>query len=206
MKLTHFLTHLIQEGKAHLESDISPFQPDDLTNAEGLLNSVYQQDALDMPDRPPQYLGSAGLWAAQFLYHALQCTVMRNVEDETVEKLLQDYPDAITPEAIYSVDLTFRYLPDLFKLAKGLAPDDVLVQILKKNALIWNFSSVGMDLGNDVSHGLVLEHPSLTIAYVDRIIQSKDIKRVNSDAMKELIQAALGNYSNQIWSDFDLKK
>jgi hypothetical protein len=206
MKLTHFLTNLTQEGSAHLEGDILPFEPDDLTNAVGFLHAMYEYDALDMPHTPPQYLGAAGLWAAQFFYHALQCTVMRNLDDEAVENLLKDYAEDITPEAIYSVDLTFRYLPDLFKLAKGLAPDDVLVQILKKNALIWNFSSVGMDLGNDVSHGIVLEHPSLRIAYVDRIIQAKDIKRAHSDAIKELVQAALGNYATQIWSDFDLKK
>jgi MoxR-vWA-beta-propeller ternary system domain bpX4 len=206
MKLTHFLTNLIQEGKAHLEGEIQPFDPDDLKNAAAYLHSVYLDDALDMPDAPPQYLESAALWAAQFLYHALQCTILRNLDDETVNKLLEDYPETITPESIFSVDLCFRYIPNLFSLAKGLAPDDVLVKILKKNALFWNFSSVGMDLGSDVQHGIVLEHPSLRIAYIDRIIQIKDIKRVNTEQIKELVQAALGNYTTQIWSDFDLKK
>jgi MoxR-vWA-beta-propeller ternary system domain bpX4 len=206
MKLTHFLTNLIQEGKAHLEGEIQPFEPEDLKSAAAFLHSVYLDDALDMPDAPPQYFEPAALWAAQFLYHALQCTILRNLDDDTVNKLLEDFPEAATPEAIYSIDLCFRYMPNLFSLAKGLAPDDVLVKILKKNALFWNFSSVGMDLEQDVSHGIILEHPSLRIAYIDRIIQSKDIKRVNTEQVKELVQIALGNYTTQIWSDFDLKK
>jgi hypothetical protein len=127
-----------------------------------------------------------------------------------VKALLAPYPETThseppSPEAIYSVDLTFRHLPDVFKFAKGLAPDDILVTILKENAVFWNFSSVGMDVGADIAHGNVLAHPSLRIAYIDRIIEAKDIKRVNSDAMREGVETALGDYAPQLWADFGLK-
>ena len=206
MTLTHFLTHLVEEGHAYIENDIQAFDAADLQNAADFLQTLYENDRLDMPATPPQYLAAAALWAAQFLYRALQCTVLRNLEEETVIDLLKPYPDTPTPEAIYAVDLTFRHLPDLFKLAKGLAPDDILVKVLRENAVRWHFSSVGMDLGADIAHGNVLAHPSLRLAYIDRIIQAKDIKRVNSDEMRELVQTALGDYTPQLWADFDLKK
>ena len=206
MTLTHFLTHLVEEGHAYMDNDIQAFDPSDLQNAADFLQTVYQNDCLDMPDRPPQYLAAAALWAAQFLYRALQCTVLRNLEADVVKDLLKPYPETPTPEAMYAVDLTFRHLPDVFKLAKGLAPDDILVTILRENAVRWPFSSVGMDGDADVAHGIVLEHLSLRLAYIDRIIQAKDIKRVNSDAIKELVETALGDYTPQLWADFGLKK
>ena len=211
MTLTHFLTHLVEEGHAYMDNDIQPFDAIDLQNAADFLQTVYQNDCLDMPDRPPQYLAAAALWAAQFFYRAVQCTVLRNLEAVTVKELLKPYPEtsyseAPSPEAIYAVDLTFRHLPDLFKLAKGLAPDDILVTILRENAVLWNFSSVGMDVGADITYARALAHPSLRLAYIDRIIQAKDIKRVNSDAIRELVETALGDYTPQLWADFGLKK
>ncbi len=206
MTLTNFLTHLVEEGHAYMDNAIQPFDPDDWQNAADFLQTVYQNDCLDMPDRPPQYLAAAALWAAQFFYRAVQCTVLRDLEAETVKELLKPYPEPPTPEAIYSIDLTFRHLPDLFKLAKGLAPDDILVTILRENAVRWHFSSVGMDVGADITHAHVLAHPSLRLAYTDRIIQAKDIKRVNSDAIRELVETALGDYTPQLWADFGLKK
>lgn len=205
MKLTNFLKQLAQEGKAAIEHDVTPFDADDVKNAADFLQNIYQNDSLDMPDVPPQYAPTAAVWAAQFLYYALQCTVFRNLDAQTVENLLKKYPEEATPEAIYSVDLTFRYLPDLFKLAKGLAPDDILVQILRENAHFWHFSTVGMDVGNTTTHATILAHPSLRLAYIDRIIQCRDIKRVNSDGIKELVQTALGDYSVLLWPDFNLK-
>ena len=44
---------------------------------------------------------------------------------------------------MYFVDLTFRYLPDLLQLAKGLAPGDALVAQLKATARQWPLSLVG---------------------------------------------------------------
>ncbi len=206
MTLTHFLTHLVEEGHAYVDNDIQAFDPDDLQAAANFLQTVYQNDSLDMPDRPPQYLAAAALWAAQFLYRALQCTVLRNLEADVVKDLLKPYPEPPSPEAIYAVDLTFRHLPDVFKLAKGLAPDDILVTILKENAVRWHFSSVGMAIEADIAPENILAHPSLRLAYIDRIIQAKDIKRVNSDVLRELVETALGDYTPQLWADFGLKK
>jgi MoxR-vWA-beta-propeller ternary system domain bpX4 len=206
MILSHFLTHLVEEGHAYVENDIQPFDPADVQNAADFLAKVYQNDRLDMPDRPPQYLAAAAVWAAQFLYRAVQCTVLRNLEADVVKELLKPYPEPPTPEAIYCVDLTFRHLPDVFKFAKGLAPDDILVTILRENAVYWPFSSVGMAVEVDIAHENVLAHPSLRIAYIDRIIEAKDIKRVNSDALRELVETALGDYTPQLWADFGLKK
>jgi hypothetical protein len=205
MTLTHFLTHLVEEGHAYVANDIQAFDRDDVQNATDFLQKVHQNDGLDMPDVPPQYSAAAALWAAQFLYRAVQCTVLRHLEADAVKELLKSYPEPPTPEAIYSVDLTFRHLPDVFKFAKGLAPDDILVTILRENAVRWHFSSVGMVVEANMPHGNVLAHPSLRLAYVDRIIQAKDIKRVDSDEMRELVQTALGNYAPQLWADFDLK-
>jgi hypothetical protein len=145
----------------------------------------------------------AGAWAIEYLYRAIQLAMLRELSDEEVHKNLIDFPGAVNAEAIYTVDLAFRYLPSLLRLAAGLAPDDVLVIKMKEMAARWPFSSVGLKLSEFGETRMILKHPSLRIAYIDRIIDTKDAARINSANMTELVAEALGDHATTFWPEFE---
>lgn len=203
MKLADFLRDLLEKGKVTVAGQIGSFGDDDLRAAETALRRYYDEDALDMPGVAPAFLPEAALWGARYFYHAVQLAVLRDLGEEVVRQYLRDYPGPRTPEAVYSVDLTFRYLPDLLRLARGLAPGDVLVAALQRTALDWPFSSVGGDTAGNVIPGVILEHPSLRTAYVDRIIREKDAGRLTGPGLPEHVRAALGGHAAHWWPEFE---
>jgi len=202
MKLATFLRDLGEGGQVTVAGQIGPFDAADLHESEQILRCNYAEDALEMPGTAPDFSPEAALWGAQYLYCAAQLTVLRDLGGEVVAEYLKDYPGPVTPAVIYSVDLTFRYLPDLIRLAKGLAPGDVLVATLRDAARHWSFSSVGTEVAGEVNVEGIFEHPSLGAAYVDRIIRERDTRRIQSQTIHQLIRQALGQYSTVLWPDF----
>lgn len=205
MKLSNFLQDLLYKGQVTVANQIIDFDKDDLKSANLILKNYYDEDKLEIPYKAPEYLSSAAIWAAKYLYYAIQLSMLRNLNDQTVKDLLQDFPEALTIESIYSADLCLRYLTQLFDFVKGLSPDDILVKCLEQVATKWYFSSVGIDFEvKNIDLQTILKSSSLTYAYIDRIIKYNDLKRVNNPEVMELIKEVLGNYSDILWSDFSL--
>ncbi len=202
MTLTNFLTTLFTEGKVVATGELSGFEPDDLQAAEKVLRQFYDEDALEMPGQVPAFHPEAALCAAQYIYNAVQLIIHRDLDEEAVEKYLAGLPEPAAPDVIYSVDLTLRYLPELFGLAKGLSPLDIVVTKLKETATYWPFSSVGVELEGEYALENILGHASLKYAYADRILAKKDKNRARHPQAKDLIAAVLGDYSSALWPEF----
>lgn len=202
MKLSTFFQTLLESGKVQVAGDLSPFDSDDHRATLDILRRFHAADSMDMPYSAPAFHPDAALWAAEYFYKSVHLTVLRDLDEAAIRKLLLPYEDEINAEAIYSVDLVFRYTPSLFGLAKGLAPRDLLVQMLKQTAAQWGFSAVGMDLGIESDLEDILAHPSLRAAYVDRIIRLKDRKRAAETRVAPLVGEALGGFASSIWPDF----
>lgn len=200
--LADFLTDLFTTGRVTVAGNLHAFQREDIHQAAMILEQQYERDILRMPYEAPSFSQEAALWAAKYLYVATQLMMLRDEDAETVIRQLPVFPELISPKAIYSVDLTFRYLSDLFDLARGLAPEDLLVLTLQKTAVDWPFSSVGMSIKTEVDPGIVLDHPSLRYAYIDRIISARDNSRLEHPAIAELVQEALGGHASTLWPGF----
>ena len=127
MLLTGFLHDLLTTGCLTLTSQPDSFEAADLHAAEDLLRSYHAEDAKEMPHTAPVFNAPAALWSAAYLYDTVKLALVRELDETVVHEQLQDFSGDMTPEAIYSADLTFRHLPDLLRLAKGLAPGDALV-------------------------------------------------------------------------------
>jgi hypothetical protein len=125
--------------------------------------------------------------------------MLRDLGDEVVNKLLTPYDGIITPESVLSVDLSFRYLPNLVGLAKGLAPEDVLVKRLHEAAVQWPYSSVGMKVEGDLNIEAIINNTCVCRSYIDRIITARDIKRCINPQVNEYIKEALGDYGHVLW-------
>lgn len=202
MLLTDFLHDLLTTGCLTLNGQPGLFEEADLHAAEELLRRYHAEDAEEMPHSAPLFDAPAALWAAAYLYHTVTLALVRELDETVVHAELRDFSGAGTPEAIYSADLTFRHLPDLLRLAKGLAPGDALVARLQATARQWPFSFVGTALHEAEPFGIILGHPALRQEYVDRIIRAQDRARASQPHLAPLVHEALGSHAPTLWPDF----
>ena len=205
MKLAQFILNLFEYGDVTVEDKVQVFSEKDLRDTVRGLDYFYKKDISNIPHTAPSFHPEAALWSAQYIYRAVQMIVLRELGEEEVKKHLTDYPFEKTPEVIYSVDLTMRYLSDLLNIAKGLAPDDILVKKLKQSALDFPFSSVGLKIEGELNEAVILSHTALKYAYADRIINKKDKSRIQNTNIQELIKELLGDHASTFWSEVELK-
>lgn len=202
MVLTGFLNDLLNTGCLTVAGRLAAFDAADLRAAEDLLRALHAEDALALPGPAPAFDGAAALWAAAYLCHSLTLALVRELDEAVVDEQLRDFAGAVTAEVVYSVDLSFRHLPDLLGLAKGLAPGDALVARLRATARQWPFSCVGTEPGGAEPDALILAHPALRQAYVDRIIRTQDRARAGQAHLAPLVGEALGAHALTLWPDF----
>ncbi len=204
MTLTEFISSLINKGDVTVAPAIVPFDPEDLRVAGIHLKQYYDDDSTEMPGQVPPYDPTAALWAASYLYRAIQFIQLRRLGEMEIKLHLQLFSGTQTPSAAYSADLILRYMPGLFKLARGLSPEDPLVKELEIMAAQWPFSLAGSKdiVTDDLS--LILQHPSLKMAYIDRIIHARNIRKCSHPACLPLVQEALGAHADILWPEFEI--
>ncbi|MGN7819396.1 hypothetical protein ACTJJB_04655 [Chitinophaga sp. 22536] len=202
MNLSSFVTTLVRDGQVTVATVAHPFSQDDLTETRKVLLNYYQHDVTDMPGQAPAFDSDAALWAAGFLYRGAQLIKLRHIDNAGIDQWLPKHPGAAGPEAVYSADLCLRYLPDLLSMARDLTPADPLVQRLTETAAQWPFSSTGMNIFPVTPLTAITGHPSLLLAYTDRVIASKDTGRCSNPTVMTAVKAALGNYADLLWPGF----
>ena len=167
MKLSQFITDLLENGNVTIAGGLHDFDAMEKTATVTILQKHYQRSILDMPFVAPEFHKEAAFWGATFIYRTVQFILLRDLDEEEIKTHLQDFPkEEINPEAIYSVDLTFRYLKDLLDLAKGLAPNDPLVIRLKEVAAHWAFSSVGIQGLENINDEMLLQNDALKLSLI----------------------------------------
>jgi hypothetical protein len=162
MLLTGFLNDLLTTGILTLAGRPTPFAENDLLAADALLAAYHAQDAQELPQQAPAFNAPAARWAAHYVYYTALLMLARELDEAVMETYLPPFTDELTPEVVYAVDLTFRYLPDLLHLAKGLAPGDALVARLHATASQWPFSFVGNESVDAATEGIVLSTSGTT--------------------------------------------
>lgn len=148
-----------------------------------------------VPGIPPSLDVPSARWAAHAFYQACQFLVFRNTPAEIITReLAQDCPAAKPASLHYSVDLVFRYLPDLYAHAHSASEDDVLVAQLRLWANRCPLSSVGIPGIEPKNIDVLAGHPTLRTMYVDRIIAKKDFARLADSRVREWIKSAVGAF------------
>lgn len=203
MQLVQFIQDIIQQGKVIVDGQVIPFTNEDIQQATQLLHEQYNRQALELTGMVPAFHPEAAVWAAHFLYRSVQLVMLRDLGEEAVNGLLTPFHGPVSPETILSVDISFRYLPNLLGLAKGLAPEDVLVKRLQEAAAQWPFSSVGMKVESNLDIEVIMNNTCLRSAYIDRIIAARDAKRCNNILVNEHINEALGDYATVLWPGWE---
>lgn len=195
MSLRSFLIALQETGRVRVPTPDARQAPNADEAAEAI-ERLDRQARLELAfDAPPVDFRAAS-WAANVLYRACQFLVFREAEPGAVRQALSAAgPEPVTPEVVYSVDLTFRYLSDLMTLARAAAIEgDPLVDTLLGLARAWPMSSVGMRDVGEVHVEAFIGHPALRQLYIDRVIARRDLSRLADPRVREAVREAIGLY------------
>lgn len=149
----------------------------------------------EVADVAPAFDAAAAGWAARMFWRASQFLMDREPGEDVVRRVLAEVcPRARGAGADYSVDLVFRFLPDLLRLAEQRAPQDALTEILRGWALEWPLSSAGVAVGTATVSAEVLAHPALRRLYLDRIFACGAKDRLNEPGLRRWIEADAGSH------------
>ena len=189
-ELTLFLHGLVEDGRA----TVSPTPLSENTaNATAAVRQMDQRSRDELGIDAPAFVPEASLWSARLAYHLAQFTVCRDIGHEQIDATCNiPCPAAKTPDTIWSVDLTLRHLPRLFRLARHLSGGDPLVQHMERIANDWPLSSVGMSALNDPDTSAINNHPALARLYADRIFAERDISRLGDPIIDDWLRRDLG--------------
>jgi hypothetical protein len=191
--LAPFLQGLAQDGRAIIAGAIdSPSRRRD-EEAVGLLQDIECKARSELAYEPPAFCPNSALWAATLFYQGCRFAVCRDIgEQEVVATLATPCPEHHSPATDWSVDLTFRHLPVLFRFARQLSSADPLVTSLRQLAAEWPLSSVGIAALGEVNIDSFISHPALRRLYADRIMAAADASRLGDPRVDDLLRADVG--------------
>lgn len=190
MSAFSFVKELTASGHVRVDSRLEA--PHDLDAAVAELDRLARVQLAD--GAPAVHLPTAR-WALLMVYRACQALVYRDIDANAVRDVFSHAcPVRPSPEVCYSVDLSLRYLPDLLRLARGIAQQDPLVEGLNALAAAWPLSSVGVAGLPELDEKPFIGHPGLLRLYADRIIERKDASRLKHPLVRDAVREALGAF------------
>ena len=194
MRLAAFSRALVEDGRLRIDSP-DPSQVLDWTETDVILAEWNQANRLEFPGDAPPFDSIVARWAFESLYRACQFTIYRDADAKTIASALTTAcPDAPTAAQHYTVELAFRFLPELYRLVRSKAEGDPLVETLRDWAERWPLSSVGMPGVNPTDVSAVSDHVGLLQLYVDRIVARRDVSRVEDPRVRAAVRSALGYF------------
>ena len=201
--LNQFLSDLWKNGQVEVDHELKTFSLEELNDAQLVLQKSFGAEQIHLPGTAPIFAAEPALWAAQYLYRAIQFILLRHLDEKTMQEHLLPWPAEVNAEAVFAADLSLRHLPTLFSFAKGLSPADPLLLELKKTASTWPFSGLGIAEADTAAEALLLSHTALAIAYTDRIIAKRLKTKAQQTHIRPLIAAALGDHAHTLWPNWD---
>lgn len=188
-----FLRALRESGEVVVSAEPPPELDDGVEAALREHDALYRNELV--PGAPNLVVETAH-WAARKLYHACQLLTMRDAPPKVAsDTLLEAYDGPRGPAADYSVDLTFAYLPSLYQLAERVAPNDPVLEVVRRLAADWPLSSVGMPDVGCPSTLPFWDNRCLRSLYLDRVIEFRDVTRLEDPRVAEAVRGELGAYA-----------
>ena len=195
MGLAEFLQALFEHGKVRVGAPGDAISGGEWAYVDAVWAERHAAEVAEFPGPIPPLSPPAARWAAEQFHRACQFAVYRDAgADKIAAALAALCPAAPAASRHVSVDLTFRFLPDLYRLAHAASPDDPLCERLGNWAADWPLSSVGIANVNPRNIDDVLDHAGPRTLYVDRIIARRDRSRVSEPRVRQAVLAAIGSY------------
>ena len=156
VSLAQFVRQLWETGRIEVRDNASQeFSAKDLADAWIQLQWCASEEQLSLPGPAPGLSRVSAEWALLQFYRACSYFVHRNHASAEMQQVLDPLaPELPSPVVCYSVDLTFRFLPDLHRLTRERSENDPLVDILQTWGRQWPLSSVGIKLNSSPIAGI----------------------------------------------------
>lgn len=202
LPLSEFAQRLLHDGNAAvptLPTILAPAAEDlrqatvVLCDAEGVLRAA-------APATPPPLNAAAALWALRVFGWAGYTALDRHQERTTLpDELSVSRPDATRLENHWSVDVVFRFLPELCRRAQRIAPEDDLHATLQAIAAAWPMSTVGMPVEwSAESLQRVMSDRSLSRILVDRVAVRADKRLAANETVQTMLRDDAGAYAERL--------
>lgn len=190
MSLDRFLLDLAGSGRVRVPRTSPGIDPP----ADAALATLDRRAREEFPGEAPTFSPTAARWAALRLEAACRFLVHRDLDEAAVRDGFSGGAPRPDPSTVWSVDLTFRFLPGVLRLARGLSEADPLVECLRGLAFDWPLSSVGVPALGPVEPGAWLDHPGLARLYADRILAARDASRLDDPRAAGAVREAVGAF------------
>jgi hypothetical protein len=169
--LAQFIEQLLYEGRAVLRERPGRAVRGEPDAAE-VLRATYAQYRLSVAGQLIEYDPSAALAAAELVYWACWYLLRR---DETLNELKKNVSmcgPPTTPAQHLSADLVLRFVPQLHRRARALAPTDELALSLAMVLRAWPLTGVLSEVEEGPTTPLDFgDHPGLVLLYAERLAQ-----------------------------------
>jgi len=171
-----------------------------------LLETTYKNESIGYPDTAPDFDKQAASWSSKILFYAAQLVMYRQHSGEQLSSFFPPYSLPKTAAAILTADISLRYLPGILKYLEQIDLEDALIPIIKELLNKWHYSGLISDMDLEVLDiQTTLTNPCLATLYVDRIIEYKRKNMGQKKEIKPMVLAALGNFENEFWKDFNVE-
>jgi len=172
---------------------------------EAMLREWHAEASEDLGGEVLAFDGVAARAGARVLFRAAWCLLVREVSAEEVEELLDGVEmPAPCAAAQWSVDVVLRWLPDVERLARGLAPGDPLIGALVRVAERWPLSGAGMRrevVGRGMVDGAAWEamrgHEGLWQLFLDRVMVSRAEWWLADEEVRAAAERSLGEWRGE---------
>lgn len=203
MDYSQFLEILLTQGRA-VVPEIGSISPESRRDAKEVLAKYERIWRENLPRPLATFNQEAASWAAENVFRACQFSVYRDADKSVMRAALQEAcPVKVTSDVHYSVDFTFRFLPDIEKSVRVASAKDPLLDILREWAMAWPLSSVGIPDLDAISIDGFASHPGLMQLYVDRVLTARDKSRSTNPMIQQQILASVGVHRS-LATGFDL--
>jgi hypothetical protein len=192
MELSQFLNSLFEGGRLQVPP-LAEVSENEVAIAKKALRETEALYRLSLPENPPALDLDAACRASITLYRACQFVVYRDIETSIIEhELGLSLSTEESASVHYSVDLVFRYLPDVRRFAASASRNDPLAASIERLAAKWPLSSVGMPGIESLNIDPLSNNPCLMQMYVDRILERNDTSRLGDARVRSAIKRSLG--------------
>jgi hypothetical protein len=197
-----FLSRLFETGEIHLPR--ANVAGDHLEKVTRLLKAAETIWRRGVPGEPPKFAVTAAEVASRLLFSMCHAVVYRETEVDDLKRMVIDakFPKgdvAVNDLSLhYSVDLLFRFMPQVIERAKRISQSDELIPLLLDVLKPWPLSSIGVsELSPAVpcpSLQVIQSDRSLWQMYIDRVMAFNDVGRLQNPQIRAAVVAAIGPF------------
>ncbi len=155
---------------------------------------------------------AAARWGAAILFRAAWFYLHRDADaTQMIVLLAVPLPVPVTAAALLSADLTLRYLPEAYRLARTLAPGDPLLAALQNPAAALPLSGAGLPpeegrfrTPEAAAWQTMRAHSGLWRLFIDRVIAARARWWLTHPDVKAAVRRAAGAFAGELVPALDL--